>query len=119
MYHPKYGSLLRLGAVVTSAELPGDPVIETDPCPPDCEACLKACPSKAFQNGAFQKLVCRGYTIKHAIYPLALGSEEGRKSIELVINTAGYNYWIGCDTCLKVCPNNWRKTNRENKGIPV
>jgi len=113
MFHPKYGSLLRLGAVVTDAELAPDTLIDTDPCPPKCEACLKACPSKAFQDGSFNKMICMSYTIKHAIYPLALRSEEGLKQIELVINTAGYNYWINCDTCLRVCPKNRRKNDGE------
>ena len=107
MYHPEYGSLLRLGAVVTSAELPGDPMMETDPCPPKCNACRKVCPSKAFDDeGKFDKMTCLRHTIKHAIYPLALKDEIGLKQIERVINTAGYNYWLACDECLKVCPLN-------------
>jgi epoxyqueuosine reductase len=109
MYHPEYGSLLRLGAVVTSAQLPGDPTIDGDPCPPGCEACSNACLANAFQDGSFQKLLCLAHTIKHAIYPIALRSEEGRKQIQMVINTAGYNYWIDCDVCLKVCPLNQKK----------
>lgn len=110
MYHPKYGSLLRLGAVVTSAELPGDPVIEKEPCPPKCSACHKTCPSNAFDAEAgFNKMACLGYCIKHAIYPIALRDEQGLKNIERVINTAGYNYWLKCDECLRVCPNNQHK----------
>jgi epoxyqueuosine reductase len=109
VYHPAYGALLRLGAVVTSAELLGDPIRERDPCPPKCTACHKACPSAAFDDqGTFRKLVCLGHTIKHAIYPLALKDEAGLKNIDRVINTAGYDYWIACDECLKVCPNNRR-----------
>jgi epoxyqueuosine reductase QueG len=53
-------------------------------------------------------MTCLGHTIKHAIYPLALNSEAGLKKIERVINTAGHNYWIDCDECLKVCPLNKR-----------
>ena len=112
MYHPQYGSLLRLGAVVTSAELPGDPVIEDDPCPPKCNACQKICLSEAFDvEGKFNKMACLAYCIKHAIYPLALKDEQGLKNIERVINTAGYSYWLKCDECLKVCPNNTHKPN--------
>jgi len=111
MYHPSYGSLLRLGAVVTNAELPGDPIIKDDPCPPKCNNCHKACPSGAYnEGGRFNKLTCLVYTIKHAIYPLALRGEEGFKHIERVINTAGYNYWVKCDECLKVCPINHPKS---------
>lgn len=110
MYHPQYGSLLRLGGVVTSAELPGDPVIEDDPCPPKCNACQKTCPPEAFDaEGRFNKMACLAYCIKHAIYPIALKDEQGLKNIERVINTAGYNYWLKCDECLKVCPNNQHK----------
>lgn len=106
-YQPKHGALLRLGAVVTDAVIAPDPMLPADPCPPKCTACFKACPSKAFDaEGRFNKMTCLGYAIKHAIYPLALSSEAGLKNIERVINTAGHNYWIGCDECLKVCPLN-------------
>ncbi len=110
VYHPKFGSLLRLGAVVTNAELPGDHIIKDDPCPPKCTACQQVCPSKAYEGeGKFNKMICLRYSIKHAIYPLALKDELGLKNIERVINTAGYNYWLACDECLKVCPINRTK----------
>lgn len=107
VYHPQYGSLIRLSAVITDAVVDADPIQTTDPCPPNCKACVKVCPSKAFDSeGKFNKMNCLGYAIKHAIYPLALGSEEGLRKIERVINTAGHNYWIDCNECLKVCPLN-------------
>jgi len=110
MHNPRYGSLIRLGAVVTSAEMPGDPKLEDSPCAEKCSSCLKACPSKAFEeDGSFKKMTCLAKTIKHAIYPLAFQNPEGVKQIERVTNTAGYNYWLSCDTCLKVCPNNGYK----------
>jgi epoxyqueuosine reductase len=109
VYHPKYASFLRFGAVVTAAQLPGDPFIEEDPCPQECRACLESCPAGAFQDGAFQKLACTAHTIRHGIYPLALGDEAGLKNIQTIINTAGYNYWLKCDECLKACPNNRQK----------
>jgi epoxyqueuosine reductase len=109
-YHPQFGSLLRLGAVVTDAAVEADPLLPPDPCPSHCTACARACPSKAFDaNGKFNKMTCLGHTIKHAIYPLALQSEAGLKKIERVINTAGHNYWIDCDECVKVCPLNKKK----------
>jgi epoxyqueuosine reductase len=107
LYHPEYGSLLRLGAVVTSMKLPADPLIESDPCPHKCNSCHEACPCGAFDaDGRFNKLTCLGYIAKHAIYPIALKDELGLKNIERVINTAGYNYWLECDECLRVCPIN-------------
>jgi epoxyqueuosine reductase QueG len=109
-HNPTYGTLLRPGAVVTSAELPGDPIVEDNPCPETCDACIKACPSTALQeDGAFRKMDCLGYLVKHAIYPLALKTEKGLKQIERVINTAGYNYWLTCNECLRVCPSNHPK----------
>lgn len=107
MHHSDYGTLLRIGAVITSAEIAGDPKKTESPCPENCTACQKSCPSKAFEDdGSFKKLTCLASTIKHAIYPLALHGPEALQHIERVINTAGYNYWLACDTCLKVCPNN-------------
>jgi epoxyqueuosine reductase len=107
VYHPTFGALLRLAAVVTNAAMPGDPLIEADPCPPKCNACLKVCPAKAFGDGGrFGKMICLGHAIKHAIYPLALKDETGLKNIERIINTAGHDYWIACNECVKACPNN-------------
>lgn len=107
VHSPTYGTLLRLGAVVTSAPLPGDPLLEGDPCPGNCEACFHACPSWALDpRGPFKKMDCLAHLVKHAIYPLALKTETGLKNIERVINTAGYNYWLTCNECLRVCPSN-------------
>ena len=65
----------------------------------------KVCPSKALdKDGPFKKMDCLGYLVKHAIYPLALKTEKGLQQIERVINTAGYNYWLTCNECLRVCP---------------
>ena len=106
-YHPQHGSLLRLGAVITSAPLPGDPMINTTPCPEKCRACQEACPSGAYDtDGNFKKEVCMPYSTKHAIYPIALRDKKGLKHIERIINTAGYNYWLSCNECLKGCPLN-------------
>jgi len=107
MYHPEHGAMLRLGAVVTSAPLPGDPIVDKFPCPEKCRACQEICPSGAFDaNGNFKKEVCLPYSTKHAIYPIALRDEKGFKHIERIINTAGYNYWLTCTECLRVCPLN-------------
>lgn len=112
MYHPEHGALLRLSAVITSASLPGDPMFEEEPCPKNCTACREACPSGALYDGGFKKEICLAYSIKHAIYPLALKAEKELQHIERVINTAGYNYWLTCMACLKVCPLNRISKNR-------
>ena len=119
VHNPQYGTLLRLGAVVTDAGIEGDPMIEDDPCPQGCELCHRACPHEAIgPEGEFKKTACLGATIKHALYPLALKDELGLKHIERVINTAGYNYWLTCDECLKVCPSNHPRARAEKNAWP-
>ena len=110
VYHPRYGALLRWGAVVTGAEIPGGELIGEEPCPPKCRACEEACPSGALKDGKFDKLACQAYSVTHAIYPIAIRDEAGLKNLEKIINTAGYNYWLKCDECLKVCPLNRMKS---------
>jgi len=107
VYHPSYGALLRFGAVVTDAPVEGDEMLIGEPCPPLCQACMKVCPAKAFDSeGNFDKMLCLSHTIKHAIYPLALKGQADRAHMERVINTAGYDYWVACCECLRVCPLN-------------
>ncbi|MBI9077302.1 MAG: epoxyqueuosine reductase [Desulfatibacillum sp.] len=108
VHNKDFGTMLRFGAVVTTAQLAGDPLEELDPCPKGCDLCAKACPSQAILEDGFRKMNCLGHTIKHAIYPLALNTPEGIRNIERVINTAGHNYWITCHECLSVCPGNAR-----------
>jgi epoxyqueuosine reductase QueG len=105
-YHPEHGSMLRFGAVITTVELTPSPLLDHEPCPDNCRACEESCPAAAFQDGVFQRKVCTGFSIRHPIYPLALKEEWGLASMELIANTAGYNYWVSCCECLKVCPAN-------------
>lgn len=106
VYHPRFGSLLRLGAVVTAAPIPGSPRREGEPCPPGCRACRESCPSGAYPDDIFQKMVCLGYSVKHGIYRHVLTDDYGRKNFEMVVNTTGYNYWLSCTECQRVCPLN-------------
>lgn len=93
--------------MITSVERPGNQVIKDDPCPKGCNACQKKCPARAFtDSGEFNKMTCLPYSVKHAIYPLALKGADALKYIERVVNTAGHDYWLACDECLKACPNN-------------
>ncbi|MFC1885286.1 hypothetical protein ACFL2O_11005 [Thermodesulfobacteriota bacterium] len=115
MYHPEHGSLLRLGAVVTNAPIPGDPMIEEEPCPEKCRACREVCPTEAFgSDGSFKKQNCLAFSIKHAIYPIALKDKNSLKHIERIINTAGYNYWLKCNECLRVYPLNRKSIEKSN-----
>lgn len=44
---PRFGTRVRLGAVITTAPLDGDPLLEGTPCPPNCSICVNACPTMA------------------------------------------------------------------------
>ena len=102
----KFGSRLRFGAVVTTAELEPSSIVEELPCPPGCTACIESCPNNAFEEGNFNKVMCGRTSIGHAIYPLAFAADRSPENRELVFNTAGYNYWVKCLKCQKVCPLN-------------
>ncbi len=107
VFHPQHGSMLRFGAVITTAELTPDSKLDYEPCGENCRAaCMKACPAGAFEDGVFQRQLCTKNAIRHPIYLLTLKEEWGPANMELVANTAGYNYWIGCSECQRVCPAN-------------
>ena len=40
--------------------------------------------------------------LKRKILSYTQGTEKGPQQIERVINTAGYNYWLTCNECLRV-----------------
>lgn len=111
IHNPKFGSMLRFAGVITNAPLPGDAILEEEACPPKCNACIEACPCGALESGSFRKIVCMGYSIKHGLYRPLLSDDYGLQNIEMIINTSGYNYWIACDECTKVCPNNRKNTS--------
>jgi epoxyqueuosine reductase len=100
----EFGSWLFLGTVLTSIDLPADPMA-ADRCGA-CRACLDICPTQAFV--APYKLdarACISYlTIEHAgpvaeSYRVAMG-----------------NRIYGCDDCLAVCPwNKFASIARETK----
>ncbi|WP_316357653.1 tRNA epoxyqueuosine(34) reductase QueG [Devosia sp.] len=90
-----FGSWLFLGAILTSADLPGD-----DPHPESCGTCtrcLDICPTNAFP-APFQldSRRCLAYlTVEH------------KDQIPLEFRVPMGNRIYGCDDCLAVCP--WNK----------
>ena len=91
----EFGSWLFLGAILTSAELPGDNKHE-ESCG-TCTRCLDICPTNAFP-APFQLDARRC---------LAYLTVEHKDQIPLEFRVPMGNRIYGCDDCLAVCP--WNK----------
>lgn len=86
LLNPKYGPRVRYVSVLTTAELPGDPLIEQDLCN-GCKLCGKLCPSKALKP-VRGKLIAEMDTIACTEFHQVLLQEKR---------------WP-CGICAKVCP---------------
>jgi epoxyqueuosine reductase QueG len=82
---PKYGPRVRFNSILTTAELPPDPIMEKDLCI-KCMRCVRACPAQALSEGD---------------YPQQLT----KKDLCTEYNTGLANRHIQpCGVCIKVCP---------------
>jgi epoxyqueuosine reductase len=100
----EFGSWLFLGAILTSAELPGDNQHE-ESCG-SCTRCLDICPTNAFP-APFQLDARRC---------LAYLTVEHKGPIPLEFRAPMGNRIYGCDDCLAVCPwNKFASVSREAK----
>ncbi len=89
LINDRYGNMLWLGAVLTSAELEADPVATYEGCIEGCRLCLDACPVKALDGISINQRACGGY---------AFGDEK--------VLFRHYGGWrIKCNRCRTVCPN--------------
>ncbi|NVM03066.1 MAG: epoxyqueuosine reductase [Candidatus Helarchaeota archaeon] len=107
LIHPKYGTLIRLSAVITTAKLIPDKPYEEEICL-DCNLCIENCPAKAFgkKTGKFNKIKCLNNVVKHGLNILHPYDQNYVKNIELITNTLLIEYTVGCAKCLEVCPLN-------------
>ncbi len=101
--HPRWGSFLLLGEIVTTLDLaldtrhPGEIGIRTPlgGCGP-CTSCQTSCPTGALdKNYQLDSRRC-----------LAYWTIENRDAIPLEFWPHLARYWFGCDICQKVCPYN-------------
>jgi epoxyqueuosine reductase len=100
----EFGSWLFLGAILTSADLPGDKSHE-ESCG-TCTRCLDICPTNAFP-APFQLDARRC---------LAYLTVEHKDQIPLEFRVPMGNRIYGCDDCLAVCPwNKFASVSREAK----
>lgn len=84
LYTPRYGCMVKLGALMVAEELEPDAIIEHDMGCDNCMQCVNECPSGAIQENTVLQKPCR----QHAYHT----------------NEKGYLLMI-CNTCRKVCPN--------------
>lgn len=81
----KYGTQIRLRALVTEAELSyGIPIHESTYCK-SCNICLESCPAGALEEGKFDKDLCRNYCIEN-------------------LKNLSDNTVLWCNICIEVCP---------------
>lgn len=65
--HPRFGTRIVFGAVLTKLELPSDPAVEGDYCT-GCELCVDTCPARALdEEGKTDRLKCMGISQPYGI----------------------------------------------------
>lgn len=84
-----FGNLIKIGAVLTNADLDSDPIIKYDFCSDDCNLCIDSCPSGALSKEDVLQKNCRMYSESH-----------NKKGIPVTV----------CYNCRSICPNSsgWR-----------
>ncbi|MFX0070235.1 MAG: hypothetical protein ACFFAO_04005 [Candidatus Hermodarchaeota archaeon] len=109
--HPKYGTRILLGGVITSKPLKESGRITQEICPKDCFRCIEICPVNAIdKTGKVNHDLCMRTANSNPLMALIFNNKELRKSIEFeeIINTIGVDDHAAynCIKCLKACPLN-------------
>jgi len=90
---PQFGNLVHLVSIITDLQLEPDPIMDWNPCPKNCSACLKACPIGAIgDDQQVDQALCR----KNMLLKLPKG-----RIIE------------SCGACRKVCPTGMKKIEKK------
>jgi epoxyqueuosine reductase len=97
--HPRLGSYMLLGGVLTTLDLAPPPEQETvaDYCG-TCTRCIEACPTQAISDRSIDASRCISYL-----------TIERRGPINPQFHAAIGDWLYGCDICQEVCPHNSRR----------
>lgn len=107
LIHPKVGSWMLLGGVLTTLELEASEREELDHCG-TCTRCIDACPTDAIASYSVDASRCISYL-----------TIERRGPIDDALQQ-GMGEWIfGCDVCQEVCPHNSPRQGEVGAANPV
>jgi len=104
---PEYGPWVRLGAVITDAELAPDAPFEENLCG-ECEACVVACPVGALTPYVVDDTAC--LVGRHAADP----PDEIRELLACYEPQITSHAYLMCTACQKMCPLVERRTSLTN-----
>ena len=111
LINERFGNRLRLGGILTTADLPAGTPLETSLCYENCTKCVRNCPVQALDGkGGIDQYKCLRNCAVHPALSLGFFSRWFRHSkrvnrqIELFTRTMISNYTYSCCTCLTSCP---------------
>ncbi|MGH7242084.1 MAG: tRNA epoxyqueuosine(34) reductase QueG [Phycisphaerales bacterium] len=94
LIHPRVGSYILLGGILTTLELTKSSKPVTDHCG-TCTRCIEACPTQAITPYSVDASRCISYL-----------TIENRAPIDDQFHESIGNWLYGCDICQEVCPHN-------------
>jgi epoxyqueuosine reductase len=80
----KFGNRIRLGALLSNAQVEPDELADYEFCSDNCEICFRNCPAGAINGKSVNQKLCRAISQGHT-----------KKGDELYL----------CNNCAKLCPN--------------
>lgn len=113
LLHPRYGSRLMLGGLLTTASLPAmhDPDVKAPGCPSDCHVCSDACPVNAIvpEKKQVRIMRCLSYTARTpAMSRLKFFFLRMRNKLDaaryMSITSFDEHTFHICSRCVSLCP---------------